>query len=145
MSRYVCGFLFDLEGADVALIEKAKPAWQKGKLNGIGGAIELGETARQAMAREFLEETGVLVPHSDWVEFAILATPHATIHFFKAFDDDLAKVETFENKGERVHQIAVRNVSRLPHVPNLSFLIPLALDQSGVRLPVLLTDDGRRG
>ena len=63
MELYVLGFAFDDLGR-VALIRKARPAWQAGKLNGVGGRIENGETVLDAMVRKFREETGVLVP--DW-------------------------------------------------------------------------------
>jgi 8-oxo-dGTP diphosphatase len=60
VTQYVLGFLF--HGAPlarrVALIRKAKPDFQRGKLNGIGGKIEPGESAYEAQIREFKEETG---------------------------------------------------------------------------------------
>ena len=35
--QYVCGFLFSRDRARVLLIRKRRPAWQAGKLNGLGG------------------------------------------------------------------------------------------------------------
>lgn len=55
--RYVLGFLFSEDGSRVLLIWKNRPAWQAGKLNGIGGKIEDGEQPLDAMKREFVEET----------------------------------------------------------------------------------------
>jgi 8-oxo-dGTP pyrophosphatase MutT (NUDIX family) len=55
--RYVLGFVFSQACDRVLLIWKNRPAWQKDKLNGIGGKIEAGETPKQAMEREFTEET----------------------------------------------------------------------------------------
>ena len=50
--------------AHVLLLRKAKPKWQEGFLNGVGGKIEVGETIAGAMAREFREETGIsTLPH----------------------------------------------------------------------------------
>ena len=40
MQKYSLGFVFDLPVEKVLLIEKQRPEWQKGKLNGIGGKIE---------------------------------------------------------------------------------------------------------
>jgi 8-oxo-dGTP diphosphatase len=57
--HYVNGFMFSPDHQRVALIHKRQPTWQAGYLNGIGGKIELGETAAEAMVREFSEETGV--------------------------------------------------------------------------------------
>ena len=39
----ILGFLFDDKG-NVALIRKHSPAWQAGRLNGLGGRVEHGET-----------------------------------------------------------------------------------------------------
>lgn len=55
--RYVVGFLFSEDESRVLLVLKNRPAWQEGKLNGVGGKIEAGETPLQAMEREFKEET----------------------------------------------------------------------------------------
>ena len=62
MQEYVVGFLFDEDArryhktghGNVVLIEKNRPAWQAGRLNGVGGHIEIGETPDEAISREFL-------------------------------------------------------------------------------------------
>ena len=63
--QYVLGFAFDDLGR-VALIRKTRPDWQRGLLNGIGGKINPGEACRDAMMREFYEETGVVLPADRW-------------------------------------------------------------------------------
>ena len=67
MKEYVVGFAFDGEG-NVALIEKTKPAWQRGRFNGIGGKIEVDQREKpvDAMSREFFEETGVYIHPDQW-------------------------------------------------------------------------------
>jgi 8-oxo-dGTP diphosphatase len=55
--HYVVGFQFNNAGDRVALIKKGRPEWQAGLWNGIGGGVERGESAEQAMEREFQEET----------------------------------------------------------------------------------------
>ena len=40
-------------GGIVVLTHKNRPAWQAGKLNGVGGKIELLESPVAAMVREF--------------------------------------------------------------------------------------------
>ncbi len=64
-TAYVLTFMFDINHEWVWLIEKQKPAWQKGCLNGIGGKIEEGETHDAAAARELHEESGLLVEQND--------------------------------------------------------------------------------
>src|SRR5574339_145798 len=70
-ARYVVGFMFDENEEHVLLIRKTHPDWQAGKLNGIGGRIEDGESAREAMQREFKEEVGV--DHEDWKHYCVLS------------------------------------------------------------------------
>ena len=53
MKRYVLGFAFDPRMDRVMLIKKTRPAWQAGRLNGIGGHIEQDELSCEAMRREF--------------------------------------------------------------------------------------------
>ena len=55
--NYVLGFAFNPEKTHVLLAWKTKPAWQAGKLNGIGGAVRKDELPHHAMAREFAEIT----------------------------------------------------------------------------------------
>ena len=64
---YVVGYCFQRDLGAVTLIEKIKPTWQRGKYNGVGGKIEPGETAPEAMSREFFEEAGVLIPATEWL------------------------------------------------------------------------------
>lgn len=66
-ASYVCGFAFSLNLRRVWLIVKNRPAWQKGRVNGIGGRVEGKETATQAMVREFKEETGVVTSEAQWL------------------------------------------------------------------------------
>jgi 8-oxo-dGTP diphosphatase len=142
MTRYVCGFLFNPQRTRVALIRKVKPTWQAGLLNGIGGKIEEGETPAEAMEREFVEEANVAF--CNWQEFAVLTGPDFQIHFFSAFDSGIDYVCTNEDKGEVVSVERIQTLTLRPDViPNLRVLIPLALDDTGIKKPVML-DDVRR-
>jgi len=73
--RYVVGFAFDDRNSRVLLIKKLKPAWQHGKLNGIGGKIEHGESPVEAMVREFREECGLNTRAEDWTQVECLTFP----------------------------------------------------------------------
>lgn len=132
-TEYVAGFLFRKNGTEVALVQKNKPAWQAGKLNGIGGKIEAGEKAIDAMVREFEEETGARVTH--WRKFCTLYCPQARVYFFESRVGD-----SFELKTVAGEKILWRRVWDLLHpamttdnpIFNLRWLIPMALDKDSI-------------
>jgi 8-oxo-dGTP diphosphatase len=72
MVKYVAGFMFDLQRSVVLLVEKERPAWMQGYLNGIGGHVKEGESSIAAMVREFSEETGIATLNNEWVSYARL-------------------------------------------------------------------------
>lgn len=124
MKNYVCGFLFNPEKTHVALIRKNKPEWQAGKLDGIGGKIEDGETSLQAIRREFKEETGAT--QLFWDDFATLSGRDGVIYFFHAIANPILMSPT----SEPVDWYPLADLPSLPVIPNLRWLIPLALDES---------------
>jgi 8-oxo-dGTP diphosphatase len=127
-TQYVVGFLFKitkdfffLDHYEVALLEKNRPEWQKGKFNGIGGHIENGETPLQAMKREFNEEAGVLL--DSWEQYCTIYYTDAIIHFFRCFDGD-GEINT--KTDEKVFWQPLEELGNNV-IPNLHWLIPLAL------------------
>ncbi len=121
MTEYVAGFLFD--GDRVALVVKNRPAWQKGRMNGVGGHIEPGEIPDHAMIREFKEETGYQWP-LDWKKFVELSGSDWKVHFFYSFGDhSVLKSPT----DERIVSVAIKDVTVDNSIPNLTWLIPVAL------------------
>jgi 8-oxo-dGTP diphosphatase len=129
VQEYVCGFLLSPDRKRVLLIRKRRPAWQAGKLNGIGGKIEPGETPAAAMRREFKEEAGVDV--TEWQHVLTLSGADDAGsgrgwagHFFRAFGDvDAAKAITDE-------ELEIHATANVPPdtIPNLRWIIPLMLD-----------------
>lgn len=73
MKQYVLGFA--LYQNHILLILKARPEFQRGFLNGIGGSIEDGETPEKAMSREFKEETNIFISESSWNSLGLLSDP----------------------------------------------------------------------
>lgn len=122
---YVCGFLFNNNKNRIILIEKKRPDWQKGKLNGVGGHIEARETTFGAMVREFEEETGVKL--HEWIAFAVLSDMrNYTVYFFVAFNDDaFHSVKSITD--EKIVKIKVADIGKKNIIPNLNWLIPMAL------------------
>lgn len=135
--RFVCGLLFSADRRRVALIRKKRPSWQVDRLNGIGGKVEENETPHWAMVREFEEEAGLRIP--TWQHVAVLSGPGAVLHFYAAFYDRLHEVRTMTD--EEVITAYVRDVLGEPDlIPNLRVMIPLALDETGIVKPVLISD-----
>lgn len=133
--EYVAGFLFSKCGDIVALIEKQKPSWQKDKLNGVGGKIEPGETPLQAMQREFKEEAGLEI--TGWQPFCTLTGNDLSynetgsnfkVHFFSSFSDKIYEVKSATE--EKVEYYSVLVLNELPLIPNLAWLIPMALEKT---------------
>jgi 8-oxo-dGTP diphosphatase len=125
LEEMVVGFLFDPTQTVVVLIEKNRPEWQKGRLNGPGGHIEPGETPEQAMAREFEEEVGLV--GIDWMKFAVLHGEGWIVHFFTALDGRAVVPNT--GTDEQVVAVLVDDIATSRKViPNVKWLVPLALD-----------------
>ena len=128
MLNYVAGFLFSQDLTHVVLLEKQSPAWQKGLFNGVGGKIEEGESPVQAMVRECEEETGVSINENNWTCYAHLTKPnYFELDVFFAISDLTFSAKTTEK--EHVH---ILKLDDIPNniIPNLKWLIPMALDQS---------------
>ena len=122
MQDYVCGFLFSPDRSRVLLIRKRRPAWQAGKLNGVGGKVEPGEAVDAAMRREFREEAGLEV--AGWRRGVVLIGPDWRGHFYRAFGDvDEARAMTDE-------PLERHDAAALPPdvIPNLKWIVPLLLD-----------------
>lgn len=130
MKRYVAGFAVSYDEGTVALVRKSHPSWQAGKLNGIGGHIEEGEAPIDAMRREFLEETAIAV--SDWREFVLLGGKEWQVHFFVASVStaDLSALRGADDEPIEVHPIAA--IPSLPVIPNLRWLVLLAIDKDRI-------------
>ena len=138
---YAAGFLLSPDMSRVALVRKKRPKWQAGLFNAVGGHVELGETALQTMRREFAEEAGLDV--EDWRHDADLTGPDFSVAFFSArgSHDGLLSLTDEEVSSEAVVDVLA---GRLPQMRNLRLLLALALDDSGLMLPVALLDSGAR-
>ena len=125
MTHYVVGFYFSPGLDKVALIRKTRPAWQEGKLNGVGGHVEAGESPQEAMVREFAEETGH-VTHR-WHYYARMKGPDFTVDVFTV-SGPLEKLKS--TTEEKIEFVIVEEVGPLRNdvIENLAWLIGLALD-----------------
>lgn len=126
MKEYVCGFMRD-EAGDLVLVRKNKPAWQAGRLNGIGGGIEEGERPIDAMRREWHEET--ITFHRDWKPLASIHFNDSVVHFFKAAVDRLPIFPPHNDIGEAIEVVPYLDAIRYDDmIQNLKWLLPLAFE-----------------
>ncbi len=107
MIRYVVGFCFTKDRSRVILIKKIHPEWQAGKLNGVGGHIEAGESVHQAMKREFREETGVTIPSLAWDhKFTIINREIGyELNVLYCLSDDAYVVRTMTDEQVELHHV----------------------------------------
>lgn len=128
MTEYVLGFMFSTDVRQVALIEKQTPTWQFGKLNGIGGKIEPGETAGVAMTREFLEETGVPTSVSEWDRFCVMRSDNWVVHCFSCVSVRVFDVKTMEREKVGVYWVSDLALGTHRTLSNIPWLVPLAIN-----------------
>lgn len=122
MIEYCLGFAFDESLQEVTLIEKQRPEWQAGKLNGVGGKVEPRENPYLAMEREFEEETGVL--HQNWKKFGYLHGEDWGVFLFTTI---LTEDEIYALESVTEEKIFVKTVDNLSStIPNLMWLVPMA-------------------
>lgn len=134
--EYVLGFCFMYYNAEVVLIRKNKPEWQRGLLNGVGGKIEPGESPKEAMLREWREETGSDV--TDWHHYVTMDFSGATVHVFKHHQPGrhagYLNITSATDEQVGIYSVAEALASPIV-IPNLKWLIPMALHDSQTHEP----------
>jgi len=136
MTEYCLGFAFTVDYAGyqrVLLIRKIHPDWQAGRLNGIGGKIEAGETPHRAMAREFREEAGLESLPTAWVKFAemhfglgeVIVYCFTTWWEWKIFKRAISKTEE-QICSYLLDERFFHKMRDEKALPNLHWLIPMA-------------------
>lgn len=126
--KYVIAFLFDEDLKNVWLIEKQKPSWQKGLLNGIGGKTEPGETAIQAIVRELQEEAGIMMNAENLQDAGQieglddLGDSYEVIIF-----TGVTTLALLSQEEEKIGQYELSRVSEFRYVENLQLLLQACL------------------
>lgn len=136
-TEYSLGFYFNKDRTKVILIGKMKPLWQSGKMNGVGGKIELnvlGESEGPwvAMLREFEEETGIHTDPDVWRLKTTMTGKDWRCYVFAGFHNtnDLPAFRDFSSDEEIAVVVDVKDVFSKEIIPNLQWLIPLCLDDN---------------
>ena len=137
ISQYVAGFFFNEGHSRVILIEKKRPSWQTGLLNGVGGKVEQSDPdSTYAMRREFEEETGINTEYWNWKQFARLqgpVGPHSklvefVVDWFWSFGP-MATHAPAQTTDERPSWYVLDELFACPElmIPNLRWLLPMAM------------------
>jgi 8-oxo-dGTP diphosphatase len=122
--EYVLGFCFSTDMKRVVLIRKNRPNWQKGLLNGVGGKIEPGEIAIDAMRREFKEEAGVEIKH--WDPFTVFNAPDFKIYMFWTTNHYMDAITSVTDEQVGIYQVST--IPLLKTVPHLQWLVPMVIN-----------------
>ncbi|MEP7087801.1 MAG: NUDIX domain-containing protein [Gemmatimonadota bacterium] len=144
---YVLALLFTADKKRVVLMQRTRPSWQAGRVNALGGAIVVGESAVEAARREVREEAGVNV--AEWAEVLVWEDAEYRMHVMRAVSELAGEARTQE---DQVVFLADASALPLNVIDNLRWLVPLALD-ADVSFPIAvqsalaggsgLTDRGR--
>lgn len=135
---YVLGFMFNADSSKVKLIRKARPEWQAGRLNGIGGKIEGDEVPRQAMQREFREEAGVATKCEEWQHVVTLRSADWEVYVYGMSSDlYFEQCEAMTDEPLETHKVGIFLATE-DCISNLHWLIPLARNPKNIILPVLV-------
>lgn len=126
MALLVCGFMFSPGQTQVVLIRKNRPAWQAGRLNGVGGKVEPGETPLAAMVREFWEETGIRF--EAWNSVLTMDDCHGdTIVFFRATSGHYASAYSKTDERIEIHNVDDL-IRRSDVIRSIRWMVPMLLD-----------------
>ena len=131
--------MFDTECKSVALIEKKRPKWQSGKLNAIGGHVEDDEFSLSAMVREFYEETGLETKHEQWLHVTQLQGDGYIVDFYTSIGP-IRDLKT--TTDEQIIVFGIDCITDENAIPNLTYLIPMALLRLKALSSVLVVTEG---
>lgn len=107
------------------VVRKHRPAWQRGRLNLVGGHVEENEDAFFAATRELHEETGLI--GSDWLQVGAVRGFDFHIDCYTTnvkFEDPKPR----EGETEEVFWTTFSDIKDNPRLmPNLKAMIPMML------------------
>lgn len=119
-------FVFTPGLSEVLLIEKNKPDFHKGLLNGLGGKNLENESDIACASRELKEESNLIIPEQNWKYYA---------HFhWQSWDVPVMAAvysgKKSEAKSMEDNTVAWHACQPLPEncISNLTWLIPMAKD-----------------
>ncbi len=127
MKKYTLGYIFKPDLKKVLLVHKLDPEWQNGKINGVGGKVEEGESALNCIVREIKEETNLSTDKEKWIH---LGNIHGEgwymdlfVYLYRGNINDAQKTGK-----EKIEWFDPENLPKNV-IPNLRWQIPLALEK----------------
>lgn len=132
----------------IAFVRKNRPDWQAGFLNAVGGRIEPGESAVEAMRREFREETSLdTASIGEWEHFATVEGDWGLVHFYRLFAPATAfdRLRTTTDERIEVYRQSLAFSPPAITLPSLSWLLPLALYRHDTYAPVVARETSGTG
>jgi len=120
------GFIYTPDYKYVLLIQKQRPVFHAGKLNGLGGKQEEGESVRACISREVEEESTLRIDPESWQQMAVMSWLEWHVEVFAVvYNGDIEDIASLASE-----EVAWYPVNDLPkHVmSNLPWLIPLGID-----------------
>jgi 8-oxo-dGTP pyrophosphatase MutT (NUDIX family) len=126
IKRWCLGFVFSTDLQHVVLLKKGK-SLHVGLWNGLGGAIEPGESVRDAMVRECQEESGLDLDSSRWVKVGTLmrgGTWHVDVLATKLQESEASSLAYLE---EGIMWTSPSRVSEF--VPDVAAMTPVSIVQ----------------
>lgn len=129
MQEYTLGFCFSSEREFVALIKKARPEWQAGKFNGIGGKVLENEFSLDCQIRKFEEETGVVTERTDWTLFATFGNDDFRVYCYRCFDNDIINKIDYIKTDEHIYKFPTDKLKLIEptFVDHVNYLLALCL------------------
>ena len=115
----------------VYLIRKNRPQWQQGKLNGIGGHKEIGETFDQCCAREVKEEAGIDL-QSKFKHFPTMRFNDALVQAYYAVlsDEERQQVRTCTDEEIQWIPIDAIYMLRKQMIDNIPWMVLAAMNHA---------------
>lgn len=129
ITQYSLAFLFSESLTEVALLIKNKPAYLANLLNGIGGHVEPGESALEAIIREVKEESDLDIKENELIEYAELTgwdkdDSRFSVRIFTGITD-LSLAKTMTEEPIVIMDVAELSITRNV-APNLKWLVHMA-------------------
>ena len=109
MTNYTLGFSINHDSNLILLVKKKfGPDFNIGKLNGLGGKLEKGESSVQCMRREFREEAGLDIEEKDWYNFGDIFDGNNIVSLFKTdiFPDNIQETN---DVGEPLSVVSIND------------------------------------